>query len=200
MRDASTPKLNLAIKIFHVDSFVVLFSSIFLLCGDLKFDLMFFIQLIWWIRTCQILKQFDQVKMFQILLYTLSNLFDWTNLIKLVWPCISSDISIVDWFKWLCYFHFLFKNSFGKPFCQNWYFSQSFCLFWRIPCYVWEKTMLFLNIFSDHSVHVGYLGFHMLLCLEHQVFLPLDYVITRTPKETKTRWSLGEILSSVFPV
>ena len=45
MRDASTPKLNLATKIFHVDSFVV-FSSIFLLCGDLKFDLMFFIQLI----------------------------------------------------------------------------------------------------------------------------------------------------------
>ena len=46
MRNASTPKLNLATKIFHVDSFVVLFSSIFLLCGDLKFDLMFFIQII----------------------------------------------------------------------------------------------------------------------------------------------------------
>ena len=45
MRDASTPKLNLATKIFHVDSFVV-FSSIFLLCIDSKFDLMFFIQLI----------------------------------------------------------------------------------------------------------------------------------------------------------
>ena len=45
MRDESTPKLNLATKIFHVDSFVVLFS-IFLLCVDLKFDLMFFIQLI----------------------------------------------------------------------------------------------------------------------------------------------------------
>ena len=46
MRDASTPKLNLATKIFHVDSFVVLFSSIFLLSDDLKCDLMFFIQLI----------------------------------------------------------------------------------------------------------------------------------------------------------
>ena len=45
MRDATTPKLNLATKIFHVDSFVVLFSF-FLLCGDLKIDLMFFIQLI----------------------------------------------------------------------------------------------------------------------------------------------------------
>ena len=33
MRDASTSKLNLATKIFHVDSFVVLFSSFFLLCG-----------------------------------------------------------------------------------------------------------------------------------------------------------------------
>ena len=96
MRDASTPKLNLATKIFHVDSFVVLFSSIFLLCDDLKFDLMFFIQLIWWIRTCHILKQFDQAKMFQILLYTLSNLFDSTNLIKLIWRRISGDLSIVD--------------------------------------------------------------------------------------------------------
>ena len=45
MSDASTPKLNLAAKIFHVDSCVDLFSSFFLR-GDLKFDLMFFIQLI----------------------------------------------------------------------------------------------------------------------------------------------------------
>ena len=45
MRDASTPKLNLATKIFHVDSLKVLLSSFLLLCGDLKFDL-FFIQLI----------------------------------------------------------------------------------------------------------------------------------------------------------
>ena len=46
MRDASTPKLNLATKIFHVDSFVVLFSSSFLLCGDLKIDFMFLTQVI----------------------------------------------------------------------------------------------------------------------------------------------------------
>ena len=45
MRDASAPKLNLATKIFHDDSYVVVFSSNLLLCGDLKFDLMFFIQL-----------------------------------------------------------------------------------------------------------------------------------------------------------
>ena len=99
MRDASAPKLNLATKIFHDDSYVVVFSSNLLLCGDLKFDLMFFIQLIWWIRTRQIFKKFDQAKMFQILLYTLSNLFDSTNLIKLIWPCIIDDLSIVDWFK-----------------------------------------------------------------------------------------------------
>ena len=70
---------------------------IFLLCGDLKFDLMFFMQPIWWIRTCNIFEKFDQTKMFQTLF--LSNLFDSTNLIKLIWPCISSDLSIVDWFK-----------------------------------------------------------------------------------------------------
>ena len=45
-RDASTQKLNLATKILHVDLSVVLFSSSFLLCLDLKFDLMFLTQLI----------------------------------------------------------------------------------------------------------------------------------------------------------
>ena len=34
----NTPKLNLATKILHVDSYVVLFSSFLLLCGDLKFN------------------------------------------------------------------------------------------------------------------------------------------------------------------
>ena len=45
-RDGSTQKLNLAAKILHVDLSVVLFSSSFLLCRDLKFDLMFLTQLI----------------------------------------------------------------------------------------------------------------------------------------------------------
>ena len=40
MRDAITAKLNLATKIFHIDSFEVVFFSIFLLCGDLQFHLM----------------------------------------------------------------------------------------------------------------------------------------------------------------
>ena len=84
MRDASTPKLNLATKIFHVDSFVVLFSSIFLLCRDLKLDLMFFIQLISCIRTRQIFKNLIKQKYSKFCCYTLSNLFDSTNLIKLI--------------------------------------------------------------------------------------------------------------------
>ena len=37
--------------------------------------------------------------MFQILLYTLSNLFDSQNLIKLIWLYISSNLSKVDYFK-----------------------------------------------------------------------------------------------------
>ena len=85
MRDASTPKLNLATKIFHVDSFVVLFSSIFLLCDDLKFDLMFFIQLIWWIRTCQIfLKNWSSKNVPNFAVYLIKfirfNKFDQINL------------------------------------------------------------------------------------------------------------------------
>ena len=134
MRDASTPKLNLATKIFHVDSFVVLFSSIFLLCGDLKFDLMFFIQLIWWIRTRQIFKKFDQTKNFQILLYTLSNLFDSTNIIKLIWPCISRDILLFIGLNNCVTFVFFLKTLLVNLFVKTFYFSQSFCLFCVIPC------------------------------------------------------------------
>ena len=62
MRDASKPKLNLATKIFHVDSFVVLFSSIFLLCGNLKFDLMFFIKLIRQLEHVRLLKNLIKQK------------------------------------------------------------------------------------------------------------------------------------------
>ena len=82
----------------NVGSSVVFFSSIFLLSGDSKIYLMFFIQLIWWIRTRLTFEKFDQAKMSQILLYTLLNLFDSTNFIKLI-GCISGDLSIVHWFK-----------------------------------------------------------------------------------------------------
>ena len=44
MRDADTPQPNPDTNKFRVDSFVILFSSFFLLCGNLKFDLMFLIQ------------------------------------------------------------------------------------------------------------------------------------------------------------
>ena len=60
---------------------------------------MCFIKLIWWIRTHPIFQNFDQRKMSEILLYILSNLFDSTNLMKLIWPYISDDLSIVDWFS-----------------------------------------------------------------------------------------------------
>ena len=46
-----------------------------------------------------IFENFDQTKMFQILLYILPNLFDSTNLIKLIWLCISSNSCLVDWFN-----------------------------------------------------------------------------------------------------
>ena len=43
--------------------------SFFLLRGDLKFNLMFFIQLIWWIRACQIFKKFDQTNVSNFAVY-----------------------------------------------------------------------------------------------------------------------------------
>ena len=131
MRDVSTPKLNLATKIFHVDSFIVFFSSSFLLCGDSKFDLMFLTQLIWWIRTFQIFKKFDQTKMVQILLYTLSNLFDSKNLIKLIWPRIGGDLEVglnnsvlVTFFVKTCTSinAFVFLASFPVMFKKNFFF------------------------------------------------------------------------------
>ena len=149
-RDASTPKLNLATKIFHVDSYVVLFSSFFLLCGDLKFDLMFFIQLIWWIRTCQILKQFDQAKMFQILLYTLSNLFDSTNLIKLIWPWISGDLSIVDWFKNCVTFVFL-KTILIKMFLWKLVFQSIFLPFFASSPVIFFKKTTFFSVITQFA-------------------------------------------------
>ena len=77
--------------------------SFFLLCGDFKFDLVFFIQLIWWIRAHWILKNSIKKRCFkcccipyQILLI---QPYDSTNLIKLIWLCISGHLSVVDWFK-----------------------------------------------------------------------------------------------------
>ena len=156
-RDGSTPKLNLATKIFYVDSFVVLFSSSFLVCIDLKFDLMFLTQLIWWIRICQIFKKFDQTKMSQILLYALSSLYDSTNLIKLIWLRIFLKTLLVNFFVKTCISVNLFLYS----------------------------LFFFFLIFSDRSVCVAYLGFYTLLYFEQWVFLVLDNVFPYYNKDTQ---------------
>ena len=47
----------------------------------------------------------------------------------------------------------------------------------RFVFFASSPVFLFLFfIFSDHSVHVTYLGFHALLYFEHQFFLGLDNV------------------------
>ena len=43
------------------------------------------------VNTPYFLKKIDQTKMFQILKYTLSNLLDSTNLIKLIFAATSGD-------------------------------------------------------------------------------------------------------------
>ena len=62
------------------------------------------------------------------------------------------------------------------PECFNNIFALS-------PVIFFKKRFLF--IFSDHSVHVAYLGFHMLLGFEQQVFLPLDYVFSYYKKDAQ---------------
>ena len=75
MRNAGTPKLKLSAKIFHVHSFVVLFSYFFLM-GQFEILIECFLSN-WFDELEHIL--FDQTKMFEIVLYTLSNLFDQIN-------------------------------------------------------------------------------------------------------------------------
>ena len=69
------------------------FRNLFFASGDFYVDWLFSIKLIWWNRTRPIFSKFnhrfDRTKICQILLYTLSSLFDPINLIKLIWPCIS---------------------------------------------------------------------------------------------------------------
>ena len=88
-------------------SFIVLIFSSYVAISN--FDWKFFIQLIWWNGTPYNFKKFYQTKMFQILLNTLSNLFDLANLIKLIWLCINTNLSIVDWFNQLCVTFFFLK-------------------------------------------------------------------------------------------
>ena len=140
--------------------------------------------------------------MFQNLLYTLSNLFDSTNLMKLIWLCIIGDLSIVDWFKQLCYFCFLVKNSFGKTFFKTCISVNLFVFFALYPVIFLKKTMFFLFSMITQFTLLTLIFTHCYV-LSTRFFYNLikcSPVITRTSKETKTRWSSEEILSSVSPV
>ena len=44
---------------------------------------------------------------------------------------------------------------------------------------------MFWLIFSDHLIHAAYLGFHMLLYFEYQIFLALDKVFFYYNKDTQ---------------
>ena len=98
--------------------------------------------------------------MFQILLCTLPNL----NLIQQIWSnyfdCVLAKIyqSLIGLNN--CYFRF-FKDSFGKHFFKNLYFSQSFCLFCVISSYLFQKKFFFYFQWS--------LSFHCLLWFSHAV-------------------------------
>ena len=85
-------------KIYHVDSFVVLFLWFFVYMWSFQFRQTVFHQInLMNYKTSNFFEKwsnwFSGTKMFQILLYTLSNLFDSTNLIKFIWPCTLKWIS-----------------------------------------------------------------------------------------------------------
>ena len=83
------------------------------------------------------------------------------------------------------------------------YPSQSFSLFCAIPLFFFFSKTMFYLVFSDHSIHVAYFGFDMLLYFEHLVFLcwiMCSPTIIRTHEETKIKSSAREILSSVSSV
>ena len=77
-------------------------------------------------RTRLTFLKFDQTKMFQILLYTLPNIFDSANLIKLVWPCIGGDSWLFDWFN-----QFSMVDWF-KTNCVNFFFLKTYIWFCRM--------------------------------------------------------------------
>ena len=154
------------------EEYCLSYLAYFFLCGDLKFWLDVF-------HSCHIFKKIDQTKMFQMLLYTLSNLFNSTNLIKLIWPCVSNNFSIVDLLNQLRYFIFLkdlYLNLLGvNSFVQT-------CISVNLSIL---HHLLFRLIFSYHSIRIAYLGFHTPLYFEHQVFLALDSVFSYYHKGTQ---------------
>ena len=85
--------MNRYFKFIH---FQFYFCNIFFTRGDLNFDWLFFIKLIWWNRTCPIFSKFDQTNLIKqkcvkfCCIHYLINFFDSINFMKLIWPCISS--------------------------------------------------------------------------------------------------------------
>ena len=74
MRDAITPKQKLTTKIFDVNSFVVLFCYIFLLMWQFKVLIECFSSNLSDEIKRTIFQKLDPTKMFQILLFIISNL------------------------------------------------------------------------------------------------------------------------------
>ena len=74
MKQATTPKQELITKIFHVNSFVILFSYIFLLMWQSKVLIECFSSNLSDEIKRTIFQKLDPTKMFQILLFIISNL------------------------------------------------------------------------------------------------------------------------------
>ena len=74
------------LRLYNLNSWIVVFvNRYFFTRENFNFDCLLFIKLVLWNRTCAFFPKFDQTKTRQISLYTLSNLFDSINLIKLIW-------------------------------------------------------------------------------------------------------------------
>ena len=90
MRVASAQKLRLAAEMCHVHSFVVLFYYFLSYVAIQNFDWMFFIKLICWISAHPFFKNLVKQNASNFAVH-IQNSFDSTNLVNLIWLCISSD-------------------------------------------------------------------------------------------------------------
>ena len=93
-------------------------------------------------RARPIFEKFDQIIMFQIWLYTLptlSNFFHSTDLIALIWPCMSGDSWLVDWSNSLRYFLLyliLYDVNFFVKTCTP---VNLFVFFASTPCFFYQQ-------------------------------------------------------------
>ena len=105
--------------------------------ADFDFDWFFFIKLIWW-NTSYFFKiwsnWFDQTKTCQILPYTLSNILDSINLIKLIWPCISG-----------------FRHTHCRGASQVWHDISSVPSIWGNRFLLADLYVLSLHGLSEHE-------------------------------------------------